>query len=177
LKEVRYGMKSKILPIVPLALLALSIVASTGAAHAWYAEFQLEITDFIFVGVDEQGIHFDVPFEGVAGGPNIKEGTVEGVDHLLIDWENVAHVNVYFTITDKDGDKISASETGFSVVGRSPSQRTFEGMHATIIDEPDYPTTGKYTNLVGATFRGEGFISDFSRDPPGGHIHAKWYWP
>lgn len=170
-------MKSKILLIVPLALLALSIATSVRAAPAWYANFQLKITGFDFVGVVPEGIRFDVPFEGVAGGPNIKKGTVEGVDHLLIDWENVAHVNVYFTITDKDGDKISASETGFSVVGRSPSQRAFEGMHATIIDEPDYPTTGKYTYLVGATFRSEGFISHFSRDPPSGNIHAKWYWP
>jgi hypothetical protein len=169
-------MKSKILLIVPLALLALSIAASVRAAPAWYAEFQLEIIDFIFVGVDEQGVHFDVPFEGVAVGPNIKEGTVEGVDHLLIDWKGNVHLNVYLTITDKDGDRISAEETGLSVVGNSPSQRAFEGMHATIIDEPGYPTTGKYTYLVGATFRSEGFISDFSRDPPSGNIHAKWYW-
>jgi len=170
-------MKGKILLIVPLALLALSIVASVRAAPAWYANFQLEITDFILVGVDELGIHFDVPFEGVAGGPNIKEGTVEGVDHLLVDWEGNAHLNVYLTITDKDGDKISASETGLSVVPTAASQRVFEGLEATIIDEPDYPTTGKYTYLVGTTFRSEGFISDFSREPPGGYIHAKWYWP
>lgn len=169
-------MKSKILLIVPLTLSALSIVASVRGAPAWYAEFQLEITDFIFVGVDEQGIHFDVPFVGAAGGPGIKEGTAVGVDHLLIDWEGNVNLNVYLTITDKDGDKISVSETGFSVVGNSPSQRTFEGGEATIIDEPGYPTTGKYVGLVGTRFRSEGFISDFSRDPPSGYIHAKLYW-
>ena len=172
-------MKSKILLIVPLALLALSIVASVRAAEpAWYAEFQLVITGFDFVGVVPEGIRFDVPFEGVAGGPNIIEGTVEGVDHLLIDWEGIAHINVWLTITDKDGDKISAMETGLSVAGRSPSQRAFEGLEATIINVPGYPTTGKYTGLVGTTFRSEGFISDFSRDPPPphGYIHAKWYW-
>ena len=172
-------MKSKILLIAPLALLALSIVASVRAAPAWYAEFQLVITGFDFVDVVPEGIRFDVPFVGVAGGPNIKEGTVEGVDHLLIDWEGVAHMNVYLTITDKDGDKISARETGLSVAGNSPSQRAFEGGEATIIDVPGYPTTGKYIGLVGTEFRSEGFISDFSRDPPPpphGYIHAKWYW-
>ena len=168
-------MKSKILLVVPLALLALSIVASVGAAEpAWYAESQLVITGFIPIGPGQ----FDVPFEGVAGGSNIKEGTVVGVDHLVIDGAGVAHMNVSLTITDKDGDKISARETGLSVAGNSPSQRAFCNSSATIIDELGYPTTGKYIGLVGTEFRSEGFISDFSRDPPPphGYIHAKWYW-
>ncbi len=41
---------------------------------------------------------------------------------------------------------------------------------------PDYRTTGKYTGLVGETFRDEGFISELSTEPPGGYIHAKLYW-
>lgn len=172
-------MKSKILLIVPLALLALSIVASVRAAPTWYITLQLEITDFIFVEfVPGVGTYFAVPFEGVAVGPDIKEGTVEGVDLLLIDLIGIAHVDVYLTITDKDGDKISANAKGFSV-DRNPSQKVFEGLEPTIINQLGYPTTGKYfdAGLVGTKFRSEGFISDFSSDPPGGYIHAKWYWP
>ena len=172
-------MKSKTLLIVPLAVLALSIVASVRAAPTWYAEVQLEITGWKPIGPVPGGYQIDVPFEGVAGGPSITEGTVEGVDHLLIDSAGVAHPNVYLTITDKDGDKISAYETGLTVAGRSPSQRAFEDMEAKIINDLDYPTTGKYTYLIDATFRSEGFISDFSSDPlsPHGYIHARWYWP
>ena len=165
-------MKSKILLIVPLAVLALSIVASVRAAEpALYAELQLEITGFIPIGPGQ----FDVPFEGVAGGPNIKEGTVVGVDHLVIDGAGIGHIHAYMTVTDKDGDKISAYYTGLSI-HKNPGQIVHEDTWATIIDELDYPTTGKYDGLVGITFRGESFISDFSSVPPGGYIHVKLYW-
>jgi len=168
-------MKSKILLLVPLTLLALSIALPAKAVPAWYAEAQMEITDFIFVSVVEQGYRFDVPFVGVACGPNIKEGTVEGVDHVLIDWYGIVHLNVYVTITDKEGDKISAHVTGRGV-SKNPGLIIFEDAVGTIIDELDYPTTGKYIGLVGYTFRDEGFVSGFSTEPPGGYIHVKWYW-
>jgi len=167
-------MKSKILLIVPLAVLALSIVASVRAKPAWYVNFQLEITGFMPIGPVPGGFQIDVPFEGVAGGPNIKEGTVEGVDHLLIDGAGIYHINVYLTITDKDGDKISASGTGLSI-RRNPGQIVHEDAEATIIDVLGYPTTGKYAGLVDTIFRMESFITDFSDSPPGGYIHGKLY--
>ena len=167
-------MKSKILLIL-LALLALSITVPVRAKPTWYVELQAEMTDFIFVGTVEEGILFDVSFVGVAGGPNVKGGTVVGVDHVLIDWEGTAHLDVYYTITDKEGDKISAHVTGLAVP-KNPGQLVFEDAWATIIDVLDYPTTGKYIGLVGTTFRDEGFLTDVSVDPPGGYIHAKLYW-
>ena len=166
-------MKSKILLIL-LALLALSITVPVRAKPTWYVELQAEMTDFIFVGIVEEGMLFDVSFVGVAGGPNVK-GTVVGVDHVLIDWEGVAHLDVYYTITDKEGDKISAWVTGLAVP-KNPGQFVFENAWATIIDLDDYPTTGKYIGLVGTTFRDEGFLTEVSVDPPGGYIHAKLYW-
>jgi len=169
-------MKGKIFLLVPLTLLALSIALPAKAAPAWYAEAQMEITDFIFVGVVEEGYLFDVPFVGVAGGPNIIEGTVEGVDHVLIEWDFLTvHLNVYVTITDKEGDKISAHVTGRGV-SKNPGLIIFEDAVGTIIDVSDYPTTGKYIGLVDKTFTDEGFVSGFSTEPPGGYIHVKWYW-
>ena len=172
-------MKSKIL-LIPLALLALTITVPVRAEPAWFVECQLELTDFIYVETVPGGILFDVPFEGVAGGPNVKEGTVVGVDHVLIDGEGNAHLNIYLTITDKEGDAISAHITGLAVP-KNPGQLVFEGAWATIINEFDpttdvfYPTTGKYIDLLGETFRDEGFLTEVSVDPPGGYVHVKWY--
>ena len=170
-------MKRKILLLVPVALLALSIALPAKAVPAWYAEAQMQITGFTFVGPDPEGrgLLFDVPFVGVASGPNIKEGTVEGVDHVLLDWQEIGHLDVYLTITDNEGDEISAHVTGLAVT-RNPGQVVFEGAWATIIDMLDYPTTGKYIGLIGITFRDEGFITELSTEPPGGYIHVKWYW-
>lgn len=58
---------------------------------------------------------------------------------------------------------------------KTPGLVVFEDAQATIIDISKYPTTGKYTALVGATARSEGFISALSIDPQGGIIHAKMY--
>jgi len=170
-------MKRRILLLLPILLLALSIAVSARAESAWYLELQCEITGFTFVGLDpeERGLLFDVPFVGVAGGPNVKEGTVEGVDHVLIDWEGIGHLNVYYTITDKEGDEISAHVTGLAVT-LNPGQTVVQDAEATIINMPGYPTTGKYIDLIGITFRDEGFIAELSVEPPGGYIHVKWYW-
>jgi len=171
-------MKGKIFLLVPLTLLALSIALPTKATTDWYVEAQLEIIGFEYVGLDpeERGFLFDVPFVGVAGGPNIIEGTVEGVDHVLIEWDFLTvHLNVYVTITDNEGDKISAHVTGRGV-SKNPGLIIFEDAVGTIIDVSDYPTTGKYIGLVDKTFTDEGFVSGFSTDPPGGYIHVKWYW-
>jgi hypothetical protein len=144
------------------------------AKQAWYVQIQCEITSVIPVGPVPGGFQIDVAFEGVAGGPNVKDGTVEGLDHLVIDALGVAHLHVYYTITDKDGDQLSVYVWGDSYQkgGRIIFQDTF----AVVIDETGYPTTGKYDGSEGTVFRDEGFVTDFSDNPPGGYIHAKLYY-
>lgn len=168
--------KLLVVPIVLATLLALPIMTAK-AKPAWFSEAQMEITGFTFVGFDSEGrgLLFDVPFVGVAGGPNIKEAIVEGVDHLLLDWEGIGHMDVYLTDTDREGDKISAHITGMAVAQTS-GLLVFKNAQSTIINMPGYPTTGKYVDLIGVTFRVEGFITELSMDPPGGYIHVKWYW-
>ncbi|MEM3770015.1 MAG: hypothetical protein QXG76_02365 [Candidatus Bathyarchaeia archaeon] len=169
-------MKGKILLVIPVALLALSIIPAK-AAPTWYNKAEMEITGFTFMGPDPggRGLLFDVTFVGVAAGPNIKEATVEGVDHLLMDWEGIGHLDVYLTDTDKQGEKISAHITGLAVT-KTPGRIVFENAQATVINTAGYPTTGKYTDLIGTTFNVEGFITELSINPPSGYIHAKWCW-
>jgi len=158
-------MKSKILLLLPLALLALS-AAPVKASTTSYLEAEIELTEMTLVRTTKEGYLYYVPFAGVAGGPNIIAGTIEGVDHLLQDWEGIYHVDAYLTITDYEGDKISAHMTG-----PWPSYTMFfENGQATVIDKHGYPTTGKYVGLVDTTFRVEGLLADFSR------IHFVWYW-
>lgn len=166
-------MKRKML-LIPLALIAMSLIVPVRAGPAFFVNVQAEITEFKFVGIVPEGIRFDVPFVGVAGGPYVK-GTVTGVDYLLIDWGGIPNLNVHFTITDKEGDKLSIHVTGKSIA-KNPGQSIFEETTVTIINEPDYPTTGKYSGWVGKEVRGEGFLTDLSMDPPGGYIHVKLYW-
>lgn len=170
-------MKSKIPLFVITTLLALSIVVPVVAKPNMYLEMQCEITG---MALPTQGNTFDVRFEGVAGGPDIVGGTVEGVDHVLIDAEGT-HLNVYYTVTDKYGDKISAHVEGLSVV-KNPGLTVFVGATATVISTDEYPTTGKFLYLYteGTEFRDEGFLTAVKFDPLtlsiSGRIHAKWYW-
>jgi hypothetical protein len=105
---------------------------------------------------------------------------VVGVDHAVFDASGNAHLNVYLTITDKDGDQISANITGLAAL-LNPGQYELQGASGTIINEPDpntgalHATTGKYAHLVGDTFEDVGFISGFSINPPAGSVHAKWH--
>ena len=164
----------KIKTLLPITLIVLSIVMPAFAKPTWFVQMQCEITDVQYEFLpnpSELIIH--VTFEGAAGGPGIKQGTVEGVDHLFID--NLgAHLNVYYTVTDKDGDQISFKVNGHSVPDKS-GKYVFVNAEAIVINEEDYPRTGKYIDMVDDRFRDEGFITDFSDFPPGGYIHAKLY--
>jgi hypothetical protein len=161
-------MRRKIL-LITLTIAIMSITIPTLAKPTWLAQIQCEITD---VQYDLPYIH--VTFEGSAGGPGIKGGTVEGVDHLFIDENMHAHLNVYYTVTDKDGDQISFYVTGLSVPDK-PGKYIFVDAEAVVIDSMEYPTTGKFFTMIGKEFYDEGFITDFSDFPPGGYIHAKLY--
>jgi hypothetical protein len=168
-------MRRKMLMLVPIILLALSVVVPAIAEPEMFLVMNCELTDIIFVGEVAEGYLYDVPFEGVAGGPNVKGGTVEGVDHILFDWDGIGHVDIFYTITDNDGDKISVNVVGLSVTQKS-GRIVFVDAIATVIDIVDYSTTGKYTGLIGTEFRDEGFVAGLSMDPPGGQLHAKLYW-
>jgi hypothetical protein len=176
-KEIK--MKSKSI-FIALALLLSSLISTAEAAPEWFANLQLKITGIIPLGLTEEGLLADVSFEGKAGGPHIKNGTVVGVDHMVFDFFGNGHLNVYLTITDKDGDQISANITGLATFV-SPGKYVLQGASGTIINEPDpntgalHRTTGKYAHMVGDTFDDVGFITGFSVDPPAGSVHAKWY--
>lgn len=151
-----------------------------GPTPVWFANLQLTITDVMPVTATEEGLLADVSFHGRAGGPFIKGGTVVGVDHALFDLSGDAHLNVYLTITDNDGDQVSANITGLATF-LNPGQYLLQGTVGAIINEVDprtsafHPTTGKYAQLVGSTFADIGFISAFSFSPPAGSVHANWY--
>jgi hypothetical protein len=176
-KEIK--MKSKSI-FVALALLLSSFVSTAIAAPKWFANLQLEIIGVMPLGFTEEGLLADVTFEGSAGGPHVKNGTVVGVDHAVFDSFGNAHLNVYLTITDKDGDQISANITGLATPV-SPGKYLLQGASGIIIDELDpdtgelHATTGKYAHMVGDTFEDVGFITGFSVDPAAGSVHAKWY--
>jgi hypothetical protein len=166
--------------LVALTLFLSSFVSTAEAAPKWFANLQLKITGVLPAGFTEEGLLADVTFQGKAGGPHIKNGTVVGVDHAVFDVFGNAHLNVYLTITDKDGGQISANITGLAVPV-SPGKYVLEEASGTIIDEPDpdtgelHATTGKFAHMVGDTFEDVGFITGFSVDPPAGSVHAKWY--
>jgi hypothetical protein len=166
--------------LVALALLISSFASTAKAAPEWFVNLQLEITGVMPLGFTEEGLLADVSFEGSAGGPHTKRGIVVGVDHAVFDFFGNAHLNVYLTITDKDGDQISANITGLATFV-NPGKYVLEGASGTIIDEQDpdtgalHATTGKFAHMIGDTFEDVGFISGFSFDPPAGSVHAKWY--
>ena len=165
-----------------IALSSLGVVASGAAASqptAWFANLELQITAITPVGFTQDGLLADVSFQGSAGGPNIAGGTVVGVDHVVFDPSGNAHLNAYLTITDKDGDQLSANITGLATFV-NPGRYVLQGTSGTIINEPDpstgtFLTTGKYAQKVGRTFTDVGSITEFSFNPPGGSIHLKWY--
>jgi hypothetical protein len=167
-------MKRKIVLLIS-ALLALSIVAPTLAESDMFLVMNCEVTGIVFYPSNPDGSYrVDIPFEGVVGGPWVKEGVVEGVDLFFRDAAGVGHVNAFSTITDKDGDKLSINAVGISET--EESGRIILDALATVIDTAEYPTTGKYSSLISEVFRDEGFISDFSVFPPEGYVHAKLYW-
>ena len=166
-------MKRKIL-LITLTLVVLSITIPALATPTWFVQIQCEITDVQYEPISETELFIHVTFEGAAGGPGIKGGTVEGVDHLFIDSSGNANINVYYTVTDKDGDQISFYVYGASVLDKT-GKYVLTGAIATVIDTIEYPTTDKFSGMVSYEFIDEGFITDFSDFPPGGHIHAKLY--
>jgi hypothetical protein len=159
---------------VPTALAPNSFVSTAEAAPASFANLELKITGIETGEYTQEGLPADVSFEGSAGGPHIADGTVVGVDHAVFDSSGNAHLNVYLTITDKDGDQISANITGLAAP-RNPGQYVLQETSGIIINEEDYATTGKYAHMVKKTFKDVGFITGFSFNPPAGSIHVKWY--
>lgn len=171
-------MKRKSTAIIIALLLALSFVPTIHARSNMYLEMQCEIT-----GVDwgSKGNALDVTFSGVASGPDIIGGTVEGVDYVWIDNDGVTHLNVFYTVTDKDGEKVSVNVIGTSV-DKNPGRSVFVDATATVINTVEYPTSGKFLYLYdeGTVFRDEGFLTALKLDLDSmsisGRIHAKWFW-
>lgn len=172
-------MKSKSL-LVALALLLSLFVSTAEAKPEWFSNLQLEITGIVPVEYTQEGLLADVSFEGTAGGPQITDGIVVGVDHAVFDSAGNAHLNVYLTITNKNGDQLSANITGLATPV-NPGQYVLQGVSGTIINKPDpntgsfYATTGKYAHMINRTFIDVGFITAFSFSPPAGSVHANWY--
>jgi len=160
--------------LMTLTLVVMSIAVPTLAKPTWLSQIQCEITDVQYEPVSETELYIHVTFEGSAGGPVIKGGTVEGIDHLFIDSLGYAHMNVFYTVTDKDGDQISFYVTGLSVMDKS-GKFVFVDAEASVIDSVEYPTNGKFFTMIGDEFDDKGFVTDFSDFPPGGYIHAKLY--
>ena len=166
-------------PVGPLAVSASSFVSMPEVKPAWFADLELQITAIVPVGFTADGLLADISFEGSASGPAIAHGTVVGVDHAVFDSSGNAHLNAYLTITDKDGDQLSANITGLATF-LNPGQYVLLGTSGTIINEPDtntgtfHATTGKYAQMVGDTFTDVGSITAFSFNPPAGSIHMKW---
>jgi len=166
--------------LVALILLLLPFVSTAEAKPEWFANLQLEVTGIAPVAFTPEGLLADVSFGGTAGGPQMADGTVVGVDHAVFDASGSARLNVYLTITDKNGDRLSANISG-RATPVNPGQYVLQGASGTIIDKPDpstgtfHATTGKYAHLINRTFRDVGFITDFSFGPPAGSVHATWY--
>lgn len=172
-------MKGKSALVVFILLLALA--GSTAEAKpAWFANLQLEITGVTPVAFTQEGLLADVSFQGTAGGPNIAGGTVVGVDHAVFGPSGGARLNVYLTITDADGDTLSANITGLATPV-TPGKFVLQGASGTVIDAADpstglvHATTGKFGSLIGRSFTDVGFITGFSFSPPAGSVHAEWY--
>jgi len=158
-------MKRKIL-FIPLALLMLSITMPTMAEanRAPFLEAEMEVFS---VEVVVPGTEYYFHFEGVVGGPNVKAGTIEGVDHYIFDPYGTGHIDAIATITDKDGHIITCHIIGLNPPG-NPS-----GAYYPFVDAMTTVTgaTGKYEPLVESTFIVEGFFSDLNR------LHMIWYYP
>jgi len=159
-------MKTKML-LIALAFLALSFIIPTKAKAnpAPFLEVEMQITRSVLIGPVPGGTQYDFYFEGVVGGPNVKRGTIEGVDHYIFDPSGTGHIDAYANITDKDGDIIESHLTGVNPPG-NPS-----GAYYPFVDTAATVTgaTGKYLGLVGSTFRVEGFFSDLNR------LHMIWF--
>jgi len=167
--------------LIALALLLWSVASTAVSEPSWFANLQLKITDVVPVEITGFGLFADVPFEGSASGASIRKGTVVGVDHALFDPSGNAHLDAWLTITDKNGDTVSANIVGLATY-LNPGQYVLEGTTATIVNEADpltgtfHSTTGKFAHMIGDTFDDVGFISSFSIFPPAGSVHVKWYY-
>ena len=104
-------MKRKNILLGIVSLLTLTIVLPAEAKPDMYLEMQCEITEMRWTSP----YTFEAYIEGVASGPDIRTGRVTGVDYGYFD-ENGLHLNVYYTVTDKDGDSISVHVTGDSII-------------------------------------------------------------
>lgn len=150
-----------------LALLSMASIPARAEASSLYLEAEMKITRSVWIGTGTEGTRYDFYFEGVVGGPNVKAGTIEGVDHYLFDPDEIGHIDAYATITDKDDDNIVCHMTGLNPPGNpSGAYYPFINAEATVTD-----ATGKYESLVGSTFRAEGFFSDLNR------LHMIWHCP
>jgi hypothetical protein len=171
-------MKRKSTALIIALLLALSFVPTIHSKSNMYLEMQCEIT-----GVSWDPIRNapDVTFSGVASGPEIIGGTVEGVDYVWFDATGVTNLNVYYTVTDKYGDEVSVNVVGKSII-QNKGRQVFVGAEATVINTVEYPTSGKFSYLLEepVVFRDEGFLTALKLDLDSmsisGRIHAKWFW-
>jgi len=158
--------------LLGISFIILSIVfplTTSLAKPKWFIEYQCEIIDFEWTGIHSSGCWlYQSTFVGVVGGPNIVDGTVEGVDCGMHDGVT-AYMDVYLTITDKDGDQIVFNDVGLCTT-KNPGQAVFDNVECTVIE-----ATGKFSDLVGQAFYKEGSLTDFSDDPAGGYIHGKLY--
>ena len=158
--------------LLAISFIILSIVfplTTSLAKPKWFIQYQCEIIDFEWTGIDPSGCWlYRSTFVGVAGGPNIVDGTVEGVDCGMHDGVT-AYMDVWITITDKDGDQIVFHDVG-ECTTINPGQAVFVDVECTVMH-----ATGKFSYLVGQTYIKEGSLTDFSDDPAGGYVHGKLY--
>jgi hypothetical protein len=174
--KMKEKMKRKSTALMIVILVALTLVPIVLARSNMYLEMQCEITGVTW---GSKGNALDVTFSGVASGPEIIGGKVEGVDYVWIDANNVTNLNVFYTVTDKNGDKVSVNVVGKSIE-QNKGRAVFEDATATVINTAEYPTTGKFGYLEGTIFRDEGFLTalklDLTSMSISGRIHAKWFW-
>jgi hypothetical protein len=184
-------MKTKLITTIMMTLFLAGIVfyvapVAARAKSAPYLEAQCRVT-WVYMGHVSAGVlyegsvegeWYDGYFEGNVGGPYI-HGTVEGVDHFIIDSYGIGHCYAYATITDLEGDKLSfhftvldTPKTPYLYICEGEA-RIIDGIDDTIPDPPvHYSTDEKYDDLVGCTFRVEGT----ARGIPF-YIGMKWYLP
>ena len=67
------------------------------------------------VALPDEGVRFDVPFEGTANGPKVT-GTIEGIDYLRVRAGGRFELHIHETIRTEDGQNISAHGDGVAIL-------------------------------------------------------------
>jgi Protein of unknown function (DUF3237) len=67
------------------------------------------------VAVPDEGVRFDVPFEGTANGPKVK-GAIEGIDYVRVRAGGRFELHIHETIRTEDGQNISAHGNGMATL-------------------------------------------------------------